>query len=243
MNESSHCSVILRPISKPPIPTGRRFRTSADLGDEAVPLLVEALRHGDPLIRKMAAFALGQLGWPEDSSLDLEAAIPHLEEALKTDADPEVRRQAAEALVAICEHQAALQAFLDGLSDEDVEARRWGAIMLCLVGEKAPSAIQPLIDALDDPDLLVRRYVADALATHGAAAASALPKLEALLGEDEWTRVIGTQAILTIDPSRTAGLSPILAEALGSRSRRHSPSCRRGPQGTPGCPVGWQFPN
>jgi HEAT repeat protein len=189
----------------------------ADLDDQAVPLLIEALRHNDPLIRNMAAFALGQLGWPEDGSLNLEAAIPHLEEALKADADPEVRMQAAESLWFICEHQAALQAFLTGLRDENVEARRWGAIMLGLVGEKAPRAIQPLIDSLDDSDLLVRRYAADALATHGAAAASALPKLEALLGEDEWTRVIGTQAILTIDPSRT-GLSLIVAEALKSRS-------------------------
>ena len=33
-------------------------------------------------------------------------------------------------------------------------------------------------------------------------------------------RIIGVEAILKIDPSRTEELSPILAEALGSRSRR-----------------------
>ena len=92
--------------------------------------------------------------------------------------------------------------------------------MLCLVGTKAPGAIQPLIDAVDDSDLLVRRHAAEALAMHGAAATSALPKLEALLGEDEWTRLIGVEAIVSIDSSRTEELLPRLVEAVESRSVR-----------------------
>ena len=69
-----------------------------DLGGQTVPLLIQALRHGEPQIRRMAAFALGQLGWSRDSSLGLEGAVPHLEQVLKADADSDVRQQAAEAL-------------------------------------------------------------------------------------------------------------------------------------------------
>ena len=187
------------------------------LGDEVVPKLVEALAHSDPLIRKMAAHALGRLGWPRNGSLDVEAAVPSLGKVLDGDPDPEVRMEAAEALWHICEHEAAVQAFLDGLH-KDVEFRRWSAMMLGLLGEKAPCAVQPLTDALDDVDLLVRRYAADSLATHGLGATTALPSLQRLFGEDERTRFIAAKAILTIDPSRAEELCPILAEALESRS-------------------------
>ena len=39
----------------------------ADLGDEAVPKLIEALTHDDPVIRRTAADALGQLRSPVDN--------------------------------------------------------------------------------------------------------------------------------------------------------------------------------
>jgi HEAT repeat protein len=70
-----------------------------------------------------------------------------------------------------------------------------------------------------DPERSLLSEIAEALAMHGVAAVPALPKVEVLLDENEWTRVIGVEAILKIDPSRTEELSPVLAEALGSRSR------------------------
>jgi HEAT repeat protein len=187
------------------------------LDDQVVPRLVEAMTHDDPLIRKTAAVALGSLGWPRDGSLDVEAAVPKLREVLNGDPDPTVRMESAEALWQICEHEAAVQAFFDALH-KDVEFRRWGAMMLGVVGDEAPEAVQPLTDALDDVDLLVRRYAAEALATHGVGAASALPKLHRLLGEDERTRFLAVKAMLTIDASQTEELCPVLVEALASRS-------------------------
>jgi len=72
-------------------------------------LLVEALRHDEPLMRKMAAFSLGDMQslWDDLPSPDLTSAIPHLERVLKNDPAPEARREAAEALWRICEHEVA----------------------------------------------------------------------------------------------------------------------------------------
>ncbi len=192
----------------------------SDLGQQAIPSLIAALGHVDPVIRKVAAFALGEMKSPFGSSLDPTSAVPHLEYVLSVDADPNVRTQAAEALWYLTESKAAVHAFISGLSDEDVDIRRWAAVMLGLPGAQIKEAITPLICALEDSDLLVRRISAEVLGIFGPDAAEALPKLESLLGEDEWTRMVGTEAILTIRPDWTDELGPILIEATASRSSR-----------------------
>ena len=48
-----------------PDPEGSPLSNITDLGDQAVPLLIEALTHDDPLIRRTAAETLGQLRFPE----------------------------------------------------------------------------------------------------------------------------------------------------------------------------------
>ena len=194
----------------------------ADLGDDGVPCLIQALGHSDPVIRKMAAFALGEMRSPLDAPPDpnLTLAVPHLEHVLASDPDPKVRMQAAEALWFLCESRAAIHTFIRGLSDGDVEIRRWAAVMLGLHGAQVEEAISPLIQALSDSDLLVRRIAAEVLGMFGPDAAIALPQVEPFLQEDEWTRVVAAQAILTIDPARTDELFPILVEATASRSSR-----------------------
>ena len=67
---------------------------------------------------------------------------------------------------------------------------------------------------------MVRRFAAEDLAAFGPAATEALPHLESLLGEDEWTQVIGAEAILNIAPCRTEEIGPVLVEALRSGSSR-----------------------
>lgn len=190
------------------------------LGEQSVPLLIAALRHDDSLIRRTSAVALQWMSSPYRDSRDLSPAVPHLEQSLYGDVEPTVRMEAAEALWAICEHAAALDAFVRGLDDNNVRFRRWAAIVLGTLESKVEIAVAALINALDDTDLQVRRSAAESLAMHGTAAAGALPKIESLLGEDEWTRVISAQSILTIDPSRAEELVPVLANALTSRSRR-----------------------
>ena len=56
----------------------------------AVPALMEALRHDEPLVRGPAAWALGRIGRPE--------AMNALVQALATEKDESVRGELAEAL-------------------------------------------------------------------------------------------------------------------------------------------------
>ncbi len=197
----------------------------SDLGQQAVPCLIKALTHADPVIRKMAAFALGELRSPFGDSPDLSPAVPHLEQLLDTDADPHVRMQAAESLWYLTESKKAIHTFVNGLSESDLGIRRWAAAMLGLSGMQVEEAIQPLIHALDDDDLLLRRCVGRVSARFGADAAEALPKLEPLLDEDEFTRLIGANAILSIAPSRTEELGPMLIERSAESSVEHPPRC------------------
>jgi HEAT repeat protein len=191
-----------------------------DLGEEAVPKLVEAFNHEDALIRRMAVCTIGCLHSPQGGPFDLAPAISCLEAALQTDPDSLVRLYAAEALWTIREDKAALDVLVGGLRDRQTEARRLAATMLGKVGPEASQAVQPLIEALSDSDVLVRRYAAEDLSAFGQAAAEALPELESLLGEDEWTQVVGAEAILKIAPCRSEELVPILVAALRSGSSR-----------------------
>ena len=80
-----------------PDPDRSPLSNITDLGDQAVPLLIEALTHDDPIIRRTAAETLGQLRFPVDNGLDLQPAIPHLETMMASDPDTLVRLHAAEA--------------------------------------------------------------------------------------------------------------------------------------------------
>jgi len=191
----------------------------ADLGDQAVPLLIEALTHDDPVIRRTAAHALGQLRSPVDDSLDLKAAVPHLERMLETDTDPLARLNAAEPVWFIPGSQTVVPTLIEALSHEDVEVRRFAVTMLGLVEADPNDTLQPLTVALSDFDPFVRATAAEVLALYGSAATEALPHWEGLLEEDEYTRVVVVHAILCIDPASTEGLVPVLTEALCSQHR------------------------
>jgi len=191
-----------------------------DLGEEAVPRLVAALDHAEALIRRMAACALACLHSPNGVPFSLAPAIPRLERMLQADPDSLARLYAAEALWTIREDEAAIRVLVGGLRDSEAEARRCAATMLGVVGPEASQAMEPLIEALGDCDIVVRRYAAEDLAAFGPAAAEALPNLESLLREDQWTQVVGAEAILKIAPSRAEELCPVLADALHSRSSR-----------------------
>lgn len=186
------------------------------LGDEAVPLLIEALNHDDPVIRRTAAEAIGLLRLPLDNGPNLQPAIPHLERTLETDTDPLVRLHAAEAIWSIIGTKTIVPDLVEALSHGDVEVRCCALSLLGLVEADLQDVLQPLVTALADPNLYVRATASTVLADYGSAAAEALPRLERLLEDDEFTRVVATHAILCIDPTRIEQTVPIVVDALKS---------------------------
>lgn len=185
-------------------------------GDQAVPLLIEALTHDDPAFRRTAAETLGQLRSPAENCLDLQPAVPHLERMLETDPDPLARLYAAESVWMITRNKKVVPGFVEALSDEDVEVRRIAVSLIGLVEADLHDVMQPLIGALADSNPFVRGTAAMVLADYGCLANEALPHLERLLADDEFIRVTAVHAILCIDASRTEKLTPILSEALSN---------------------------
>ena len=199
-----------------PDPDGSPLSEITDLGDQAVPLLVEALTHDDPVIRRAAAYALGQLRSRVEDRVDLRPAVPHLERMIETDTDTLAQLNAAEAIWHITGTKKVVPGFIEALSHTDVEIRCFAISMIGLVEADFQDVLQPLIRALADPNPFVRRTAAVVLADYGEDAAEIFPHLERPLEEDEFTRVVAIHAILCIAPSRTEELTPLLTEALSS---------------------------
>ena len=188
----------------------------SDLGDEAVSGLIHALGHYDPLVRRMAAYALAPHSLEHGHRSGTEQAIPHLERMIEGDPAPLTRIYAAEALWHLTESEKAITAFVDGLKNPDVETRRYAVMILGLLALEGQNTIPPLTAALDDPDLEVRTTAASGLAEFGSAAREALPGIERLLDEGDFARVTAIHAILNIDPSRAEELTPMLVAEVKS---------------------------
>ena len=131
-----------------PDPDSSPLSNITDLGDQAVPLLIEALTHDDPIIRRTAAETLGQLRFPVDDGLDLQPAVPHLETMMASDPDTLVRLHGAEAIWIITKNRKVVPGFIEALSDPDVEVRRFAVSMIGLVEADLQDVIQPLIGCL-----------------------------------------------------------------------------------------------
>ena len=131
---------------------------------EAIGTLIEALRDEEWKVRKVAADILGQLRYPDElSSQGDRRAVEALVEGL-SDANPEVRRAAVDALARIGGNEVGSPlAFC--LSDEDPVIRLKAATELWKVGDD--KVVEPLIEALGDPSWEVQMAVATALGQLG----------------------------------------------------------------------------
>ena len=106
-------------------------------------MLIGALTHDDPIIRRAAAAALGQLKSPVGNHVDLLPAVPHLERMTETDTDPLARLHAALAIWNLTGDRTVVPGFIEALSDEDVEVRRFAVSLVGLVDRHKVRGIRP----------------------------------------------------------------------------------------------------
>jgi HEAT repeat protein len=181
----------------------------------AVPALVDMLRNRPARLRLEAARSLGQLG------LDVRAALPALEEALKGD-DTAVRRAAADAQGQIGTE--ALPDLTRLLGNADARLREGAARALGQMGLPARSALPALMRLMKDPDPAVRTQVALALWNIDQNAEVALPILRMVIvdvdNRDRWEAIeaVGTISVQANPPIR--GLMTPVVSALKDRDAR-----------------------
>jgi HEAT repeat protein len=147
----------------------------SDFGDDAFHGPINAFWHDEPVVRRMAAYAIGLHNAADDATSADKQAVPHLEWMLHADPDPLSRMYPAKAVWQINGSGKAIMAFVDGLKSLDVEARRHAVTLLGLVALDGQDTIEPLTATLDDTDLEVRTTAAGGLAEFGPAAREALP--------------------------------------------------------------------
>lgn len=126
-----------------------------DIGEAAVPGLLQALGHTDWKTRKFAAYGLGEA----EPFNDIGKVIAALVERL-ADAHPEVRDRSAWALGEI-EDPSAVQPLSRALRDADGRVRATAAWALGEIED--PAAVSSLVVALKDSDTRVREKAAWAL--------------------------------------------------------------------------------
>jgi HEAT repeat protein len=164
--------------------------------ERAVQPLIVALRDSFREIRRVAAGALGSLGYAQ--------AVEPLMDAL-ADADPSVREKAAEALGWLGDVRA-VKPLIEILTDDDETV--WGMAAKALGRLEAAEAVLPLIDLLTRPvptfghrNSFARRRAAEALGLLRDERAVP-PLIEALIGGDNDLRFVSATALGVLGDSR-----------------------------------------
>ena len=151
-NQSSHDGSLPDP--------GRPARSAAyglvEIGRPAVPALLTLLAQGGPHVRKLAAFALGEI---PGSSPEIVAALCHA----ATDGAAPVRINAVEALGLKPATSASVAALCAAIKDGDPQVRFSAALALAQIGPAARDAVPALQDALADENRYVPGYAVEAL--------------------------------------------------------------------------------
>jgi outer membrane protein assembly factor BamB len=186
----------------------RTFEIIRRIGPQAIPLLVELLRHEQVSFRRFAADAL------IDLAPDTELIQPVLRRALR-DEDSDVAGDAARALGALGPKASlSVRTLVTTLSHEDPYVRVYAAEALASIGPKAGVATKDLAIALDDSIPGVRWAAAEALASIGPAALSAVPQLiEALTDEFLYVRICAAGALGSLGPKAQTAREALRAAA------------------------------
>lgn len=154
----------------------------SELGQLAVPALIEALGHEDPTVRSHATYALSAMG-PE-----AKEAVAVFVDALDDDDDP-VRNNYLRALRSIrLPAPSAVPLLIRLLEDKDPSVCESAALALGAVAPDNQPAMEAISRMLDDPRNNPRYGAVAALGDFGTKANAAQPKVVALLRNDEYSR-------------------------------------------------------
>jgi len=163
-----------------------------------MPPLISALKDKDGYVRRVAAWALGEINPKWRETEEAKRKVPEFISALK-DEDGDVRLAAAEALKEINpkwreteEAKRKVPEFISALKDEDGDVRYRAAWALGVL--KDPRAVEPLIPALKDKDRVVRSAAARALGELKDPCAVE-PLITALKDENIWVRKAAAEAL------------------------------------------------
>lgn len=146
------------------IPNKERIARNAaaglvEIGTPAVPALLKLLEEGDGCARKIACFALGEIGTTGQIG---DAAVVGLVRAV-ADPEPAVRVNAVEALGLLPATPASIAALTTAIADTEEEVRFSAALSLARLGPAADQAVPALSEALHDSNRYVPGYAVEAL--------------------------------------------------------------------------------
>ncbi len=169
-----------------------------------------------PRKRRAAVVALGQIAAANSDAVP--GVLAAVGKALRNDASPAVRGQAAVVLGQMKpeEAAAAMTDLAEAVRVEKVPTvRQEVAVTLARLGKLAKPAVQPLTVALKDNDPSVRAAAADALGRIGDAASAAAPELLPLLKDPEKSvRQAAVFALGRVDPDEKAPAAAALIDVL-----------------------------
>ncbi len=205
------------PAAEEPVFNGRKL-------DEWITVLKE---DPTPRKRRAAVVALGQIA--SENRDHLPKALLAVGKALKTDANPAVREQAAAVLGQQKVDDGGLAVagdLTESMRNEKESAvKREVAIALGRYGKVAKAAVLPLTAALKDADAAVRAAAADALGRIGDYSQAAAPELLPLLKDAEKTvRQAAIFALGRIDPEDK---EPVAAALVANLKRETDPELRK----------------
>jgi HEAT repeat protein len=176
-------------------------------GENSVAPLIQVLNNtsADPLLRRLTARALGQIGTKRAISALLEVSSnSFLSDSVRraiADINPAAREAVPVLLTALANPstlndailvaleridpsaQAALPALVEALNTKDHPIRNQSIDLLKRLGEGSSLLVPELISTLGNPDERLRAFAAYGLAQQGKTAQSATPQLIAALGD------------------------------------------------------------
>ena len=148
-----------------------------EIGEPALPALLDLLANGRARARSLAAFALGEIPVRTDEIVTALARVTG-------DVDAAVRVNAVEALGLKGGHRHAVPALAAALSDPDADVRFSAALSLAQAGPAAADAVPALRAVLTDDNRYVPGYAVEAL--ERIASPEALTALVPFLKSARW---------------------------------------------------------